>query len=147
MAKPDEAPDQLQITTAQADLARLYAWLDDASARHNLPPSLLEAMHIALEEAVMNVAMHAILPADAPEILISFTAKGDVAELLIEDAGQEFNSVTAPEKPRPKSLAEAEPGGLEAGGRVHVAGQDAIDIVGAALAGVQQHRAGGRRLP
>jgi anti-sigma regulatory factor (Ser/Thr protein kinase) len=112
MAKPDEAPDQLQITTAQADLARLYAWLDDASARHNLPPSLLEAMHFALEEAVMNVAMHAILPADAPEILISFTAKGDVAELLIEDAGQEFNSVTAPEKPRPKSLAEAEPGGM-----------------------------------
>jgi anti-sigma regulatory factor (Ser/Thr protein kinase) len=112
MAKPDSAPDQLQITKAPEDLARLYPWLDRAAAPHNLPPKLLEAMHIVLEEAVMNVAMHAILPPDAPEILIRFTTAAGSAELLIEDAGQEFNPVTAPEKPRPKSLAEAEPGGM-----------------------------------
>ena len=112
MAKPDEAPDQLRITTAPADLARLYPWLDDAGARHNLAPKFLDAMHVTLEEAVMNVVMHAALPEEAPEILIQFTAAPGFAELLIEDAGQEFNPVTAPEKPRPKSLAEAEPGGM-----------------------------------
>jgi anti-sigma regulatory factor (Ser/Thr protein kinase) len=112
MPKPDEAPEELQITTDLADLARLYPWLDEAAARHNLAPKLLEAMHVVLEEAVMNVAMHAILPDDAREILVSFAAAGGLAELVIEDAGQEFNPVTAPEIPRPKSLAEAEPGGM-----------------------------------
>jgi anti-sigma regulatory factor (Ser/Thr protein kinase) len=112
MAKPDEAPDRLQLTKAPADLARLHPWLDESAARHNLTAKLLEAMHIALEEAVMNVAMHAVLPADAPEILVQFTAGTGLAEMVIEDAGQEFNPVTAPERPRPKSLAEAEPGGM-----------------------------------
>jgi anti-sigma regulatory factor (Ser/Thr protein kinase) len=112
MAKPEEVPDQLRITTAATDLARLYPWLEDAGARHDLAPKLLEAMHIALEEAVMNVAMHAILPEDAPEILVQLTIAPGLAELLIEDAGQAFDPVTAPEKPRPKSLAEAEPGGM-----------------------------------
>ncbi len=112
MAKPDEAPEELQITTSLADLARLYPWLDSAAAPHNLPAKLLESMHVALEEAVMNVTMHAALPEDAPEILIRFSAAPGMVELLIEDSGQEFNPVTAPEKPRPKSLAEAEPGGM-----------------------------------
>jgi anti-sigma regulatory factor (Ser/Thr protein kinase) len=112
MAKPDQVPEQLQITTAPADLARLYPWLDSAAAPHNLAPKLLEAMHIALEEAVMNVAMHAVLPENAPEILVQLSTAPGLAEILIEDAGQEFNPVTAPEKPRPKSLAEAEPGGM-----------------------------------
>jgi len=111
MAKPDSAPEQLRITAAPADLARVYPWLDEVAGQ-DLPPKLLEAMHIVLEEAVMNVAMHAVLPEDAPEILVRFTAAGGVAELLIEDAGQEFDPVTAPEKPRPRSLAEAEPGGM-----------------------------------
>ncbi len=103
---------RLRISKAAEDLARLYPWLDEAAAAFALAPGLLEKMHVALEEAVMNVVMHADLPAAAPEILVSLHAGAGVVALVVEDGGQEFDPVAAPEKPRPKNLAEAEPGGM-----------------------------------
>ena len=104
----------LRITSAGADLARLYPWLDAAADAAALPPSVLNGMHVALEEAVANVAMHAY-PADAPgEIAIRLTRLPDgAAALTVEDRGPPFDPTAAPaHPPHPASIQDAEPGGL-----------------------------------
>jgi len=105
MAEPDEAPEILRITTSAVDLARLYPWLDEAGARLGITDPLLGRMHVALEEAVMNIVMHGDTP-EGEQIIVRLSAG---PALTVEDAGREFNPVTAPEKTVPPS---DEPGGL-----------------------------------
>jgi anti-sigma regulatory factor (Ser/Thr protein kinase) len=100
------ASETLRITTAAADLARLYPWLDDAAAGLEIDPPLLARMHVALEEAVMNVVMHGFDSPDGQEILVRLSAG---PTLTVEDAGREFNPATAPLK---KAPPDDEPGGL-----------------------------------
>jgi anti-sigma regulatory factor (Ser/Thr protein kinase) len=99
-------PESLRITTAAADLARLYPWLDDAAAGLGIPSTLLARMHVALEEAVMNVVMHGFDAAEGQEILVRLSAG---PTLTVEDGGREFDPATAPLKETPP---EDEPGGL-----------------------------------
>jgi len=106
MAEPDKAPEVLRITTAAADLARLYPWLDEVAGQLGISDPLLGRMHVALEEAVMNVVMHGFDSPDGQEILIRLAAG---PALTVEDAGREFNPITAPEKTPPPG---GEPGGL-----------------------------------
>ncbi len=105
------ADDVLRIGTALDDLARLYPWLDAAAARL-LPAAIVQKMHVALEEAVMNVAMHAYAPGEAGEITIRLHADPDAAALVIEDAGPAFDPTAATPRPRATSLEAARPGGL-----------------------------------
>jgi anti-sigma regulatory factor (Ser/Thr protein kinase) len=104
--------ETLRITPAPADLARLYPWLDEAAAPLALPKPLLNSMHVALEEAVMNVVMHGFAPEHVQEIFIHFTPEPEKAVIVVEDAGKPFDVTQAAEKARPESLLDAEPGGL-----------------------------------
>ncbi len=112
MAALSSAPDILRITPALAELSRLYPWFEEASARHLLPGALVQKMHVVLEEAVMNVAMHAYAPGSQEEIVIRFSNQPGIAELMVEDRGPEFDPVAAPEKPKAGSLLDAKIGGL-----------------------------------
>ncbi len=95
-----------------ADLARVYPWLDDAAAPYDLPAPVLHSMHVALEEAVMNLVMHGLPPGGDDTIVVRLSTQPGTAVLVVEDAGEPFDSTSAPEKPQAKSLAEAEVGGL-----------------------------------
>ncbi|HQT38453.1 MAG TPA: ATP-binding protein [Acidocella sp.] len=106
------ATEVLRVTTALADLSRLYPWLEGAAARLGLPHPLVQKMQVVAEEAVMNVAMHAYAPGSGEAIEIRLSAASAVAELAVEDSGPEFNPLMAAEKPRPASLVDAQPGGL-----------------------------------
>jgi serine/threonine-protein kinase RsbW len=101
--------DELRLGADMAGLARLYPWLEAAAA--GLPDKLRHDMHVALEEAVVNVAMHA-LPADARDgIVVRLErAAGPVlvgAVLVVEDNGTAFNPVAAPD-----ASGRDAPGGL-----------------------------------
>jgi serine/threonine-protein kinase RsbW len=111
MAMPDGAPEKLRMTNALADLARLYPWLDDAAKHFALPPKLLEGMHVALEEAVMNVAMHSYPQDQSGEIIVELQAEANAAILRVVDFGPPFDPVSAPQTGKP-SLTDAGPGGL-----------------------------------
>lgn len=106
------APKTLRITPAPADLARLYPWLDEAAAPLGLSKQLMNSMHVALEEAVMNVVMHGFAPEHVQEIFIQFASEAAKAVIVVEDAGRPFDVTLATEKSRPGSLLDAEPGGL-----------------------------------
>lgn len=110
VSAPEEAPAVLRIAPADADLARLYPWLEDAAA--TLPPALRNGMHVALEEVVMNVAMHGFAPGQAGEITIRLCRAPDSAALVVEDSGHAFDPTAAAAPARATSLEEAVPGGL-----------------------------------
>jgi serine/threonine-protein kinase RsbW len=102
----------LTISTADRDLERLYPWLDEQDAVGNLPKATTNAMHIALEEAVMNVAMHGFPPGDPGEVSVQLDVSATSASLVVEDTGRAFDPTTAADRERPANLLEAEPGGL-----------------------------------
>jgi anti-sigma regulatory factor (Ser/Thr protein kinase) len=102
----------LRISAAVEDLGRLYPWLDDAAAARNVPGATVRKMHVALEEAVANVAMHAYGPDADGEITIRLFASPDAAALVVEDAGPAFDPTSARPRPRAASIEEAEVGGL-----------------------------------
>jgi anti-sigma regulatory factor (Ser/Thr protein kinase) len=99
---------RLTITTAVDDLARIHPWLDAEAADLGLPRRTLSNMHIVLEEAVMNVVMHAIQPG---QIMVEFAILDDFAALTIEDGGQWFDPTLAPPARRPANVLEMRPGG------------------------------------
>lgn len=103
----------LALTTAPEDLARLYPWLDEAAAAAGVTEPLLGRMHVALEEAVMNVAMHGIGLGRRDEVITVrlLTDDGAVA-LVVEDAGPEFDPVAAPDVEKSVSLEGIGAGGL-----------------------------------
>lgn len=100
------------MISAAADLARLYPWLDEAAKYFNLPPKLLEGMHVALEEVVMNVAMHSYAPGTPGEIIVRLQADATAAVLRVDDYGPPFDPVSIPSTTKPASLDDDEPGGL-----------------------------------
>ncbi len=102
----------LRIGVALDELSKLYPWLDAEATVRAIPNALTQKMQVALEEAVMNVAMHAYGPGGDGEITVRLEMPGDAATLVIEDTGPAFDPTTATERPAPTSLAEARPGGL-----------------------------------
>jgi anti-sigma regulatory factor (Ser/Thr protein kinase) len=108
---PETAPAALRMTTSPADLARLYPWLDAAAQPFALPPKLLERMHVALEEAVMNVAMHGYKEDPGGEIIVQLQVEAGVAQLRVEDHAPPFDPV-APRTATPLSLEDESAGGL-----------------------------------
>ncbi len=102
----------LRIGVAIEDLGRLYPWLDAEAAARHVPAPTVQRMHVALEEAVMNVAMHAYGPGAEGEITIRLVASADAAAVVVEDAGPAFDPTKAEPRPRAASLDEAQPGGL-----------------------------------
>ncbi len=99
----------LSIGTGPEELARLYGWLEAEAAPFGLPPALGNAMHVALEEAVLNVAMHAGAPGG---VTVRLSVSDAVAELVVEDRGEAFDPLAAAPRALPASLEAARPGGL-----------------------------------
>jgi len=112
MPRPEEAPKALRISGDRADLALVYPWLDDAAEPYHLPAQILHAMHVALEEAVINIAMHNLQPDSQDSIAVRLCKEPASLVLVVEDSGLQFDPVSAPEKARARSLDEAQPGGL-----------------------------------
>jgi anti-sigma regulatory factor (Ser/Thr protein kinase) len=90
----------LRIDSARADdLDRLHPWLD--GVLKDLPGAMHHAIRVALEEVVMNVAMHGFASGDI------IVRSPEAAVFIVEDQGGAFDPSVAPAPPRP-----AEPGGM-----------------------------------
>ncbi|MBW4093056.1 MAG: ATP-binding protein, partial [Proteobacteria bacterium] len=81
----------LHLHTDTADLARLHPWLDRAATARALPQTMLHGMHVAIEEAVANVALHAFGPDQPGDIAVRLCAAPGVAALVVEDGGRPFD--------------------------------------------------------
>jgi anti-sigma regulatory factor (Ser/Thr protein kinase) len=112
VANPGNAESEILISTEAADFTRFYAWLAEALAGREIAEGVLYKLHVAAEEAIMNVAKHAYLPGAFGEFSVRLSLSPEQAVLRIEDAGRPFDPVTAPMPNRPASLEDAKPGGL-----------------------------------
>ena len=92
MPAPGEAV--LRIGAELAGLSRLYPWLEAEIGL--LPQAIRHAMHVALEEAVTNVALHAFPTGEGGAITIQLHLSAGVAVLVVEDAGRPFDQASAP---------------------------------------------------
>jgi anti-sigma regulatory factor (Ser/Thr protein kinase) len=103
--------DTLRIDSANADdIEHLHPWFDTVSGR--LPPGVRHGMRVALEEVVLNAAMHGTGPNSSGRITVQLRITPDFVELCVESFGREFDPTRAPTRPRPASILEAHPGGL-----------------------------------
>jgi serine/threonine-protein kinase RsbW len=103
---------ELHISMGSEDLARLHPWLDRATEAVDMPKASLNGMHVALEEVVMNIAMHGFPTGDCGEVTIRLRVSQDAAVFVVEDAGRCFDPVAAPASKRRANLLETEVGGL-----------------------------------
>ena len=100
---------ELHLSAGIADLARVYPWLDQIAA--GIPPDLLARMHVVLEEAVANAALHGFPDGSQGRITIRARHLPTETVLEIEDDGIAFDPTTASPRARARSLDEVEPGG------------------------------------
>ena len=108
----DRVPDAvLRIAVANPDyIERLHPWFDAVSGR--LPPVMQHGMRVALEEVVLNAAMHGFPAQASGEIMVRLHITPGSAVLCVEDTGSAFDPTTPPSRRQPATLLEAEPGGL-----------------------------------
>lgn len=103
---------RLRFTTEAEDFTQLYTSLEAVPAWRDLPEERREKMHVAAEEAVMNVAKHAFPPGEFGEFYLEIRVVDNSLELTLEDDGAPFDPVAAPMPKPPANLDEAKPGGL-----------------------------------
>jgi anti-sigma regulatory factor (Ser/Thr protein kinase) len=72
---------------------------------------LLNRLHIALEEVVLNIAMHGNLPAEDAKIRIEYLSTAETISLAVTDPGETFDPTADPSPDRAKNIATAEIGG------------------------------------
>ncbi len=102
----------LRLTSTVEDLGRLYPWLDQAAVEGAVPPDLLPGMHVALEEAVTNAALHGYPAGVVGQITVRLRVEPSATSLVVEDEGVAFDPTAAPvSRRRAESLSDETPGG------------------------------------
>ena len=108
MFEPDHV---LRIDSANAgDMERLHPWFDVVSG--HLPLEIQHAMRVALEEVVLNAAMHGFAANTRGEITVRLCTSPESATLCVEDSGCAFDPTKAPAHQQPANLLVAQIGGL-----------------------------------
>jgi sigma-B regulation protein RsbU (phosphoserine phosphatase) len=97
----------LRLTTSPADLGRVYPWLDEAATGDALPEAFLARLHVALEEAVANIAMHA----QTDSFTLEYLADVSKVSLVVTDDGLPFDPRLAPVPAPAESLEAVRAGG------------------------------------
>ena len=106
-----DTADVLRINSARAaDLERLHPWFDEVSGR--LPAAMRHGMRVALEEVVLNAAMHGFALDGQDEITVQLHIDSGSAALSVEDSGRPFDPATAAARQPPAQHLDAPPGGL-----------------------------------
>jgi anti-sigma regulatory factor (Ser/Thr protein kinase) len=110
--------EQLILSSRLADLTRVAPWVGSRAAEHDLPPELVFAVNLCLEEALSNVIRHGYGgdPDQAITIHCSIRQPAeDAGELVftIEDHAPHFNPLDAVqvEAAASQTLDELVPGG------------------------------------
>ena len=105
--------------TLEADVQQVRhasLWLARSGAELGVPDEALNRLDLCLNEALANILSHGGPAALASPIHILLEVQpGDEAReatVTVSDAGAAFDTTRTSAKPRPGTLAEAEPGGL-----------------------------------
>jgi len=108
---------------------RASTWLGEAGSAEGIPPATLSRLDLCVTEAVANAIDHGGAGTGASPIYLRLDVRrsgtGGEAVVTVSDSGSAFDPLTAPLREPPRSLADAEPGGLGLAMLRHFA--DALD--------------------
>jgi serine/threonine-protein kinase RsbW len=102
---------------AEADQVRVAsAWMAEVCMASGVPDDAIHRLDLCLNEALANTLSHGspAFPRSQVHLLVDVQRDGEAgaASVTVSDAGPAFDMTQAGAKPRPKTLADAEPGGL-----------------------------------
>lgn len=108
---------ELSIPADTCEVRRASAWLEIACLERGVPPDEIDRLDLCLNEALANVIDHGGAATQSFPIRLHLDIAHhnqitNEATVTISDSGAPFDPLAALPKSRPKSLAEAEPGGL-----------------------------------
>ena len=106
--------DRLTITllSHRSELERLSELVEEFGARHDLPPKVLFALNLALEEILVNVIAHGYQGSADHQIIVRLALDDGEVRAEVEDDARPFNPLEAPEPDLSKPLEERPIGGL-----------------------------------
>ena len=108
--------DELAIEAAVAEVRRASDWLESVCRRSGVPQAMADRLVLSLNEVLENVIVYGGAAAQSAPVALRFEtgagADGCRAGVTVSDGGIAFNPLTVSERPAPKTLEEAAPGGL-----------------------------------
>lgn len=116
MAAPQPEALTLSVQPSALEMRRCSLWLMEHCQKQAVPPEPTGKLELCLNEVLANLidhggAAHFTCPV---ELTLELADCGDrsLATLTISDAGPAFDPLSFRRGPLPRSLQEAEPGGL-----------------------------------
>jgi sigma-B regulation protein RsbU (phosphoserine phosphatase) len=107
--------EELTIDANGAEIRHASEWVTAACHKRDVPEALAERLVLCLNEVLANVITHGGPSARAAPIRLLLEVGPeedcDKASVTVSDAGKAFDPTSAPQKPLPKTLDEASPGG------------------------------------
>jgi phosphoserine phosphatase RsbU/P len=103
---------QFTLKNRVAEIARLGERLGEFAAVHQLTPSVLSDLNLALEEAVTNIISHGYSDHREHEILVRIRVESGAVIVELKDDARAFNPITAPDADVTTPLDERTAGGL-----------------------------------
>jgi phosphoserine phosphatase RsbU/P len=103
---------QFTLKNRVAEIARLGERLGEFAAVHQLTPSVLYDLNVALEEAVTNIISHGYSDHREHEILVRIRVESGAVIVELKDDAPAFNPLTAPDPDVTAPLDERTAGGL-----------------------------------
>lgn len=85
------------LVNQRGEITRLGGLFDEFAATHGLVADDIAAVHLVLDEIVMNVIRHAHDDEARHDIGVVITLDGRVIEIQVEDDGRPFNPLDQPE--------------------------------------------------
>ncbi len=106
--------DHLTVTllSHRSEVQRLSDLVQEFGERHDLPPKVIFALDLALEEILMNVISYGYPDGGDHQIIVRLALDRGEVTAEVEDDGRPFNPLEVPEPDVSRSLEERQIGGL-----------------------------------
>jgi serine/threonine-protein kinase RsbW len=108
--------ESLSVPADMEQLPRVFQWTDDVADRAALPDWTRYALLLCIEEAVSNVIRYGYPPDHRDiahdQVHLTLAWDGEAATLTIEDQGVPFDPRDLAEPAQPKTVEDAQIGGL-----------------------------------
>jgi sigma-B regulation protein RsbU (phosphoserine phosphatase) len=103
---------EIKLNNKVSELERFSRALTEFSRRHGLTPKVLHDLNLALEEILTNIISYGYTDNREHEIKVRLSVQPGEVKAEVEDDGQPFNPLEAPEPDTAQSLQERTIGGL-----------------------------------
>jgi sigma-B regulation protein RsbU (phosphoserine phosphatase) len=103
---------EIKLHNELSELERFNQALTEFGQQHGLPPKVMHDLNLVLEEILTNIISYGYTDNREHEIRVSLSAQPGEVRAEVQDDGQPFNPLEAPEPDTTKPLEERTIGGL-----------------------------------